>query len=135
MLSGSRSVVFPGGDHSHSGTAFTTWLDFSQAAQQAEAIYLQQLHEQYRQQGVKIIGISFDRKADQLKTYLTTNKITYDVINDRQLTTLKTYKVSILPTLLVIDRQGKIIKTYVDFDDNIRSALSNQLAELTGNTE
>ncbi len=29
----------PGGDHSHSGTAFTTWLDFSQAARQAEAIY------------------------------------------------------------------------------------------------
>jgi len=29
----------PGGDHSHGGTAFTTWLDFSQGAQQAEAIY------------------------------------------------------------------------------------------------
>jgi zinc transport system substrate-binding protein len=28
----------PGGDHSHGGSAFTTWLDFSQAAQQAEAI-------------------------------------------------------------------------------------------------
>ena len=28
----------PGGDHSHGGTAFTTWLDFSQAEQQAEAI-------------------------------------------------------------------------------------------------
>jgi len=29
----------PSGDHSHGGTAFTTWLDFSQAALQAEAIY------------------------------------------------------------------------------------------------
>jgi len=29
----------PSGDHSHGGTAFTTWLDFSQAVQQAEAIY------------------------------------------------------------------------------------------------
>jgi len=29
----------PGGDHSHGGTAFTTWLDFSQAALQAEEIY------------------------------------------------------------------------------------------------
>lgn len=28
----------PGGDHSHGGTAFTTWLDFSQASQQAESI-------------------------------------------------------------------------------------------------
>ena len=29
----------PGGDHSREGTAFTTWLDFSQAVLQAEAIY------------------------------------------------------------------------------------------------
>ena len=29
----------PGGEHSHGGTAFTTWLDFHQAAMQAEAIY------------------------------------------------------------------------------------------------
>jgi len=28
----------PGGDHSHSGTAFTTWLDFRQAAEQARVI-------------------------------------------------------------------------------------------------
>lgn len=28
-----------GGEHSHTGTAFTTWLDFSQAAQQAKAIF------------------------------------------------------------------------------------------------
>jgi len=28
----------PGGDHSHSGTAFTTWLDFSQAARQADRL-------------------------------------------------------------------------------------------------
>lgn len=28
----------PGGDHSHTGTAFTTWLDFNQAVQQAQAI-------------------------------------------------------------------------------------------------
>ncbi|MGI9537986.1 MAG: metal ABC transporter substrate-binding protein [Desulfocapsaceae bacterium] len=29
----------PEGDHSHTGTAFTTWLDFSLASRQAEAIY------------------------------------------------------------------------------------------------
>lgn len=29
----------PSGDHSHGGMAFTTWLDFSQAVLQAEAIY------------------------------------------------------------------------------------------------
>ena len=27
-----------GGDHSHAGTAFTTWIDFDQALQQARAV-------------------------------------------------------------------------------------------------
>lgn len=30
----------PGAEHAHTGTAFTTWIDFSQAAKQAEAILL-----------------------------------------------------------------------------------------------
>jgi zinc transport system substrate-binding protein len=29
----------PGGEHSHSGTAFTTWIDFKQAALQARAVH------------------------------------------------------------------------------------------------
>ena len=29
----------PGGDHSHSGTAFTTWIDFTQAISQAKAVH------------------------------------------------------------------------------------------------
>ena len=41
----------PAGDHSHGGIAFTTWLDFSQAAVQAEAVYkaiLRKLPEQHQ---------------------------------------------------------------------------------------
>ena len=39
----------PGGDHSHAGTAFTTWLDFNQARMQAKAI-LSALKKQRPQQ-------------------------------------------------------------------------------------
>ena len=41
----------PAGDHSHGGIAFTTWLDFSQAAVQAEAVYkaiLRKLPDQHQ---------------------------------------------------------------------------------------
>ena len=40
-LAGQRAVTHshgPGGEHAHTGTAFTTWLDFSLAARQAAAI-------------------------------------------------------------------------------------------------
>ena len=39
----------PGGEHSHTGTAFTTWLDFNQSTQQAKAV-LDALVKNYSQQ-------------------------------------------------------------------------------------
>ncbi len=42
LISGTTEMTHshgPEGDHSHGGTAFTTWLDFSMAARQAEEIF------------------------------------------------------------------------------------------------
>ncbi len=68
----------PGGDHSHSGTAFTTWLDFSQAARQAETIYL-----------------ALSKKLPKYQKELETNfqRLEKDLLDlDRQLTELSALK-------------------------------------------
>ena len=54
----------PGGEHSHGGTAFTTWLDLNQAAQQAEAI-AQALTRKRPDAKTRI-----DRNLEVLKGYL-----------------------------------------------------------------
>jgi zinc transport system substrate-binding protein len=63
----------PGGEHSHSGTAFTTWLDFTQAIQQAETVSaaLQEL-------------VSKD-VAEQIKSRMTSLKLELDSLNQRLL--------------------------------------------------
>jgi len=53
-----------GGDQSHSGTAFTTWLDFYQATQQAEAIIQALARERPQQQA------EFERNYAALKQEL-----------------------------------------------------------------
>ncbi len=56
----------PEGEHSHSGTAFTTWIDFDQAAQQAIAI---------RDALAKMLpdrAAEFDRNLDSLRADLQT---------------------------------------------------------------
>jgi zinc transport system substrate-binding protein len=54
----------PEGDHLHSGTAFTTWLDFTQAAQQAEAIAVALTRKRPDAKG------QIDRNLDSLKADL-----------------------------------------------------------------
>ncbi len=55
----------PQGDHSHTGTAFTTWLDFSLAIQQAQAIYEALSRKDPGHKG------DFERNLKSLKTDLT----------------------------------------------------------------
>jgi zinc transport system substrate-binding protein len=68
----------PGGDHSHSGTAFTTWLDFNQAIQQAGMIRDALLRkrpelDEIFEQNYKKLKHDLQALDDQLKSIALTN--------------------------------------------------------------
>jgi len=96
----------------------------------AEINFLQELHEKYGSKGIKTIGVSFDRKSKALKKFIEDQDITFTVAHDKKLTTLKDYKILIIPTLFVIDSSGKIQSIYVDFDKNVKEALSQEINKL-----
>jgi zinc transport system substrate-binding protein len=52
------------GEHSHTGTAFTTWIDFQQAIRQADAI--REALQKLRPEQIELFALNFD----QLKTEL-----------------------------------------------------------------
>jgi peroxiredoxin len=105
---------------------FTSW---SQSCRQEIAL-LQELAEQDQNSGLKIIGVSFDRKTEELKKFLADNKLTFPIAHDRKLTTLKEYRILIIPTLFVLDAEGKISNTYVDFDSNVAETVRNEVKGL-----
>lgn len=63
----------PGGEHSHSGTAFTTWLDLTQAIQQAETV------------SVALQELVSNDVAEQIKSRLTSLRIELNSLNQRLL--------------------------------------------------
>jgi zinc transport system substrate-binding protein len=53
------------GEHSHAGTAFTTWIDFQQAIKQADAI--REALQKHRPEQVELFALNFDQlKSDLL---------------------------------------------------------------------
>lgn len=90
---------------------------------QEEMVYLNSLLPAYEKKGYKIIGVSLDRKAEDLNKFIAENKINIPIIHDKKLKTIKGYKLLIIPTLLVMDKTGKITETYVDFDENIKKSI------------
>ena len=97
---------------------------------QEEILFLNGLNEKYGKKGVKIIGISFDKTLDQLNTFVNQNQIGFEVLYDKKLKTLKDFKILIIPTLLVIDLEGNIKNTFVDFDRNVEEAVIKELTRI-----
>jgi len=105
---------------------FTSWSKSCQA----ELAFLKNLDEKYTDSQLKIIGVSFDRKKDELQTYLTTNKINFEVLYDKKMTTLKAYKITVIPTLYLIDQTGEVTKIFVDYDESVEKAVEAELKKL-----
>ncbi|MFC1637455.1 peroxiredoxin family protein [Candidatus Margulisiibacteriota bacterium] len=105
---------------------FASW---SKSCQQ-EMAFLKELDEEYRNKGIKVIGVSYDRKLESLKQYVEENKLLFTVLHDKKLKTLKDYRILIIPTLFVIDLEGNITNIYVDFDENVAEAVSKDIQKL-----
>ena len=102
---------------------FASW---SRSCQQ-ELFFLKYLYEN---RGLKIIGVSFDRKLNDLKSFINENQIEFEILHDNKLTTLKDFRILIIPTLLVIDKEGNLKNIYVDFDQNVEKAVSKEIQKL-----
>lgn len=112
---------------SHLGTkpiVLSFFASWSKSCKQ-EISFLQELTKKHK--NLKVIGISFDRKSNDLRNYVSTNKISFEILHDRKLKTLKDYRILIIPTLFVIDKSGKVKSIYVDFDKNVEKAISAEI--------
>jgi peroxiredoxin len=105
---------------------FTSW---SRSCVQ-EIDFLQELFDQHKTRNVKIIGVSFDRKLTDLKSFVHENGIKFEILHDKKLKTLKDYRILIIPTLFLIDINGNIKNIYVDFDKNVKEAVAKEIQKL-----
>lgn len=73
--------------------------------------YLQSLHEKYGSRGFSVVGISVDEEKSKVQKVARKTKVSYPML----LATPKVwsdYKVNRLPSLVLIGRDGRIVKRY-----------------------
>lgn len=71
---------------------------------------LQTLHDKYAPKGFEVIGVSVDETGiDSVKTFVAENKMTYPVALDEQGKLATLLETSVLPTSILVDRQGRIV--------------------------
>jgi len=91
---------------------------------------LQALHEKYKSKGLNIIGINiYDKKEDGIIAFITKKGVTYPILLGGKDVGLN-YNVSGIPSIYLIDKNGKIIFSYVGYDKETEETLENIIKEI-----
>jgi thiol-disulfide isomerase/thioredoxin len=72
---------------------------------------MKRLYEAYRDRGFEIVGISGDQKREDLEKFLQNNPIPWTILygKDGPSPTIEYYGISAWPTMLLVDKQGKVV--------------------------
>lgn len=67
---------------------------------------LKKIHEDYKEKDVVLIGIHVKRGHDKMAEFVEKEKLPYPVCADDTGATTKAYKVTGIPTVVLIDKKG-----------------------------
>jgi thiol-disulfide isomerase/thioredoxin len=95
---------------------------------------LQALQNQYAAKGLKVIGVSVDEgETAAVKTFVTEQKITYPIAVDPEGRIANLLQTTVLPTSLLLDRNGKIVWRQIGAimpnDAKLKAAVEKAVAE------
>jgi thiol-disulfide isomerase/thioredoxin len=69
---------------------------------------MDELQKKYKDQGLVIVAVSVDEKADKMATFLKKNPVTFTIVRDAEHKLVATVEPETMPTSFIIDRAGKV---------------------------
>ena len=89
---------------------------------------IQELHEHFADQPVRVIGINQDRgNLNAVRKFLERKEITFTQVTDAARQTGQAYEVSGIPTTVIIDQQGAVQAVHVGFMPGAEKELMEQI--------
>lgn len=84
---------------------------------------LQRLYQEHKASGFEVVGISVDSFADAVGPFVKDHRMSYTVLLDLDETVRELYKLRGLPQAFLIDREGKIVKQWFGYDENVHAEM------------
>jgi thiol-disulfide isomerase/thioredoxin len=104
---------------------------------QKEMPYLQQLHQMYREQGLRVLSVTIDREEEGMalaRSQIAAAKVTYPVLSDRFNLLARRYlgEQSPLPSVFIIRRDGTIARIERGYGKDAKSFLLAEVQRALG---
>ncbi len=94
--------------------------------------HLTQLHKNYQDKGFELIGMSLDKsgEVEMVRRFVKSMDIPYPIIMTPE-DVARNYKITGLPTTVLIDKEGKVREKIVGFNSAIGQQIAARIEELT----
>ena len=74
---------------------------------------------------LEITAVSFDQKARTLLDYIAGEKLSFNVLIDKKLSSMDKYAFQVIPTTFAVGADGKVKRVFIDYDDNVKKSLED----------
>lgn len=91
--------------------------------------WMNDMQTRYSAQGLRVVGINVDQKADDAKAFLKDNPASFDVAFDPAGKTPKSYAIKGMPTSVLIGPDGRVLMVHSGFKDEQRDELERQIKQ------
>lgn len=83
----------------------TTWCTYCRT----RIPYLKEIHKNYSNRGLEMVNIDIQESHEKVSRFASEYQLPYQVLLDQNRTVSDTYYVRGVPTIILIDRDGKIV--------------------------
>ncbi len=89
-----------------------------------ELPHLEKLHQEFKDKGLVVLGVN-DEESETAREFVKSNNYSFPTLSDTKREVAKLYKISAIPTLIVVDREGKISTHFVGMrsEEEVRAAV------------
>jgi thiol-disulfide isomerase/thioredoxin len=95
--------------------------------------FLNELHEQFKDKGLQIVGINMDENVDDAKAFLAKFPARFTVVADATQQCAKDFDVKAMPSSYIVDKKGLIHYVHLGFrpgeTEELRALVASLLAE------
>ncbi|MBL8949512.1 MAG: TlpA family protein disulfide reductase [Myxococcaceae bacterium] len=106
---------------------WATWCD---PCRDAMPMY-QDLQKEFGAKGFKVLALNVDADASQIPKFLTETKLDLDILLDPNAAYAEsTLKVKVMPTALLVDRQGRVRQVHEGFAEDFLAVYLKEVQEL-----
>lgn len=94
---------------------------------------LEALSNKYRDEDVIILGVTAETSRKKVSKYIKKMEVTFPILLDKESLLHKAVNLEVMPSTILLDRQGRIFKTYQGFSRSKGlKEIENDLVELKG---